>query len=218
MPGVQSRVHREVSGRGFLGLLVSVVTLLVLTGCSSTTFVSTWQSPDIPFGALDGERVAVFFISDSETSRRATENALVRELDERGAEGLAGYTLLTAEEAQDEEAARARLVEEEADAVLTLRVISEEERITETPDTWVQVPYYRSWGRYWERSWYTVRQPGTTRTDTIVRVEILIYEMESGELIWASLSDTTNPDDIDSFVQELARAVDGEMEKSKLLS
>ncbi len=201
-----------------LRLLPVLFMTLGLGACASTQFVSIWKDPDVVFGALDGQKIAAFLISDNESSRHATEDALARELTARGAEGLAGYTLMSAEAAQDRATAERKLEEAAVEAVITMRVVSEDEKITETPGNWYRVPYYQSWGGYWRAGWKTVYEPGYVRHDTISRVEILIYAMESKKLIWASLSDTTNPEDIDSFVREIASAVDEAMKKSKVLS
>lgn len=99
-----------------------------------------------------------------------------------------------------------------------MRVVSEDEQITQSPGTWYQMPYYRKWGGYWHVGWRTVYEPGYLRHDTVARVEFLIYEMDTKKLIWASLSDTTNPGDIDSFIHELATTIDGAIKKSKMLS
>ncbi len=199
-------------------ILVLLFATVALGACSSTRFVSTWKDPEVVFGALDGQKIAAFFISDNESTRRSTEDALARELTARGARGLAGHSLMSTEEAKDRATAERKLEEAGIQAVITMRVVSEDERLTQTPGTWHQVPTYRRWGGYWHLGWRTVYEPGYVRHDTVARVEFLIYAMDTKELIWASLSDTTNPSDIDSFVHELARAVDGAIKKSKMLS
>lgn len=199
-------------------VLALLFTAMILGACSSTRFVSTWKDPQAVFGALDGQKIAAFLISDNESTRRATEDALAGELTARGARGFAGHSLMSTAEAKDHKTAERKLKEAGIEAVITMRVISEDEQITQTPGTWHQIPVYRQWGGYWHVGWRSVYEPGYVRYDKIVRVEFLIYEMASKELIWASLSDTTNPGDIDTFVHELATAVDDVMKKSKMLS
>lgn len=199
-------------------LLVLLLATVCIGACASTRFVSTWKDPGAVFGALDGQKIAAFLISDNESTRRSAEDALARELTARGARGFAGHSLMSTEEAKDQATAERKLEEAGIEAVITMRVVSEDEQITETPGSWYQVPYYRNWGGYWHVGWRTVYEPGYVRHDTVARVEFLIYAMDTKKLIWASLSDTTNPGDIDSFVHELARAVDGAIKKSQLLS
>ncbi len=199
-------------------ILILLLAAVSFGACASTRFVSTWKDPEVVFGALDGQKIAAFLISDNESTRRSTENALARELTARGAQGFAGHSLMSTDEARDRATAERKLEEAGIQAVITMRVVSENEEITQEPGTWYQVPTYRRWGGYWHVGWKTVYEPGYVRHDTVARVEFLIYEMDTKELIWASLSDTTNPGDIGSFVHELATAVDDAMKKSKMLS
>lgn len=199
-------------------LRLSVILLLAwgLGACASTRFTATWSSPDLAVGELDGEKVAAFLISENESTRKATEDALARELSARGAQGIAGYTLVPTGAAKDEEKVLAALVEAGVQAVVTVRVVSEEQEVVTTPGTWHTVPSYRYWGGYWRVGWRDVYQPGHTQQNTVVRVETLIYRLDTKEMIWGGLSETTNPRNVDSFVKELAAATDEAIRKSKL--
>ena len=189
-------------------LLVLYLVALVSGACATTQFVSVWQDPDVAFGALNGEKIAAFLISEDEGYRRSVEDALAGELTARGADGIAGYTLLSGESAQDQATAERTLGEADVDAVITMRVVSEDVVTSTTPATWRTIPTYRRWGGYWVRSWETVYEPGQISQNTVVMVETLIYNLESRELIWAGISKTTNPGEVDSFIRKLASAVD----------
>ena len=197
--------------------LIVMLTILSLSACTSTHFVSTWQDPDAAFGKLDGEKVAAFLISEDESARRGVEEALANELTARGAQGVAGFTLLSSDSAKDKAVAVSKLKEASVQAVVTMRIVSESQQTTTTPATWHSVPAYRLWGDYWVRGWRTTYTPGQNRTDTVVQVETLIYDLVSEKLIWAGLSKTTNPGQVDDFVKELALAVDGAVKKTGLL-
>ncbi len=197
--------------------LAVIVTVLTLGGCASTRFVDVWQDPDLVAGKLNGEKIAAFLISEDESRRRVVEDALARELTARGAQGVAGYTLISSETAQDVAAVERKLREESVQAVVTLRFVSETLETTTSPATWHRVPVYRRWDGYWTRGWGMVYEPGQLRTDKVVQVETLIYEMEEKGLIWVGLSKTVNPGDADSFIRELSLAVDEEIKKTGLL-
>ena len=199
------------------GWIVLVSLSFLIGGCTSTRFVSTWVDPDATFGRLDGQNIAAFFVSDSESTRRPVEEALAREITDRGGQGLAGYTLLTPEQARDARTAADILTKKGVAAVVTMRSVSEEQLNQTTPDTWYQVPVYHKWGDHWVVSWRSVYEPGETRTDTLVRVETLIYSMASRKLIWTGLSETTNPADTDTLVRDLSTRLDKELAKNGLL-
>ena len=46
-----------------------------------------------------------------------------------------------------------------------------------------------------------------------MKVETLVYSLEQNKLIWAGVSRTVDPTQIDSFIAELAKAVSDQMRK-----
>ncbi|MCH9646588.1 MAG: hypothetical protein K0U98_00030 [Deltaproteobacteria bacterium] len=197
--------------------LAGLVLAASLGACASTQFLSTWQNPDVVFGRLHGEKVAAFLISDDEDARRSAEEVLASELTARGAEGIAGHTLLTAEDGKDKAVAQAKLEKAGVQAVVTMRVVNEAQTISSTPATWHQSSDYGDFGRSWTRGWGSVYDPGHARPTTVVQVETMIYSLESNGLIWAGLSETTDPKGADALVKELSEAVDDAIKKSGLL-
>jgi len=70
------------------------------------------------------------------------------------------------------------------------------------------------YGYGWGWGMYTAPE---IRTDTLVYVETLVYDVAGDRLIWAGRSETTNPSKIDKFVGELFDQAVKEMQKSGLL-
>jgi hypothetical protein len=56
------------------------------------------------------------------------------------------------------------------------------------------------------------------QTDQIVTVESLVYSAWQGKLLWAGQSETTNPEDLESFIGELVSAVGAELRKKGLIT
>jgi hypothetical protein len=95
-----------------------------------------------------------------------------------------------------------------ANAVVTMRVVGTDQRITYTPGH-VVTPNQRGFGPYWGSGWHTVYRPGTLRTDTLVSVETLVYSLpaeRTSQLLWASTSRTTNPAGLEGLASEVAEA------------
>ncbi len=194
-------------------ILAALLATMLLGACSMTHFEHTWQDPEATFGELHGEKVVGFLISDDESKRQEIENALARELTARGGRGVAGHKVLSAEEAQDEEMAAEKLIAAGVDAVITMRYVSEEQLVSTTTGSWHQEPAYAEWGDYWYPSWRSAFEPDFSDTHTVARVETLIYEMESGKLIWAGLSKTHQPAKANAFIRELASEIDKAISK-----
>jgi hypothetical protein len=56
--------------------------------------------------------------------------------------------------------------------------------------------------------------PGYLRTDRVVLVETLVYSLAQDKLLWAGKSKTTNPENLQKFISELADAAAKEMRKA----
>jgi hypothetical protein len=182
--------------------------LTLLVACANTTLTSSWRAPDVQAVSLVGKSIGAVFITDAESMRRTGENALASELSARGARGFGTFHLLPGDQHLDAEVAQARLKAAGADAVVFMRVVGQEQRITYTPGRVVSPPY-RGFGPYWGMGWRTVYQPGTLRTDALVSVETLVYSLpdaRTSQLLWASTSRTTNPSGLDGLVRDVAAA------------
>ena len=192
-------------------------TVLALSACASTTFTSTWKAPDAVGISPVGKTIAAVFVTRDEGKRRAAEDAMARDLTERGAHGVAAYTILPENVRADAEKARALLKDAGVNGVVISRVVGKDTRINYTPGT-TMPPYYGDFGPYWNRGWGAAYEPGYLTTDTIVSVETTLYSLPADKLLWASTSRTTNPANLDALLNEVADATAKEMKKQGFLS
>jgi hypothetical protein len=183
--------------------------------CASTTWESTWRNPDAGPVDYTGKRVATVFISSEESTRRAAEDALAAEVSRRGSTGVPSYTLLAAEDLQDEAAMRAKLLAAGCEAALVMRITAEEQRIRSTDP--FAGGYYSSFSSYSHHEWAMAYAPTHVTTDTIVHAETLVYDLRGDKLLWAGTSRTFEPDRTEEFVVELAEGAAEEMRKEGLL-
>jgi hypothetical protein len=198
-------------------LLLVALTLMPL-GCSSTSFESTWRDPKARPVRLEGKKVVAIFITNRGLIRRRAEDAMAREISARGAQGVPAYTILSDQEIKDPEAARPKLEKLGFSGAVTMRVVGRETQYTYQPDAvWVRPYYHTFWGGYWRWGWGTVYEPGYLVADRIVRVETLVYSLDQDLLIWAGVSRTIDPEQLENFIGELATAVTKQMTKDGLL-
>jgi hypothetical protein len=196
---------------------------LILSACASG-FVSSWKAPDAQPLQVTGSKVAAMVMMKDQTQRRAAEDALARELNARGAMGVAAYTVLPPNQSLDDEAAvRAILEREGFQGVVAMRPISTEKEISSTPPTYAGPVYGGFWGGYYPYGWGAaygpaVVSPGEIRTDTIVTIETLVYSLRQNKLVWAGQSKSTNPSTVDRLVKETAKKAATELSKQGLLA
>src|SRR6266496_664257 len=206
---------RGKSRSRFLAAAVALATF----ACATTTFQSTWRSPDARPLKLSGRKVVGVFVSKNEPLRHRAEDAMAREISARGAQGVPAYTILTDEEVKDRDAAKAKLEQLGFSGAVVMRIVGTQTQYTYESAYWNRPYYLRFWGGgYWGWGWGTVWEPGYLVADKIVSVETLVYSLEQDLLVWAGVSRTVDPARIEDFISELSAAVSKQLEKDGLLA
>ena len=196
-------------------LLTFVIGTAALVG-AATKFTSTWKAPGVTGVAFAGQKVAALVISDDQSLRMSGEEALTRELTARGVQGIASYRIVPPEELKDKDKARGWFERSGVYGVVAMRPISAEKVQTWQPSVWSQ-PYYSSLWSYWGYGWGAIYDPGYVREDQLVVVETLIYSVPNNALIWAAMTETTNPKDLGRFVHDVVDAAAKEMRKQGIV-
>ncbi len=198
--------------------IIAVLLCAATFACSSTEFVSTWRSPTAQPLRLAGTKVVAVFMSKKEGVRRHAEDAMAREITKRGAQGVPSYTVIDERLIRDEKFARSAFERLGFAGSVVMRVVGNQTQVTYTPSYWTAYPYYgHFWGGYWGWGWGSVYAPGYLETEKVVSVETLIYSLRQDQLVWAGVSRTTDPSNLDSFIEELAGAITDQMKSDGLL-
>jgi hypothetical protein len=66
-------------------------------------------------------------------------------------------------------------------------------------------------------SWASGYQPGYVVTDTVVRIETSLYDVEQGRLLWTAVSETMNPSTVEGLIEEIVAAARKELAEQGLL-
>ncbi len=192
---------------------------LGLAACGGATrFSSTWVDPAAGPTDWDGQKVVAFVLSARDSIRLGAEESLARELTSRGAQGVAGHTIVPRDVTEDQDRVRELLTSAGVVGAVVMRVVSQTQEISSSPGTvWYTGSYYPSFYGYWGYGWNAMYQPGQIRSDTIVSIETLLYSVEEDKLLWAGLSKTTNPENIPKFINQLVGAAGKEIRKTGLV-
>ena len=208
-------------------LLGAASLALLLAGCATTTFTSTWKAPDAqPLQFKAGDKVIAMVLAQSTSLRRAGEANLADELDQRGLKGVPAYTLLRTTRSRTKRRPRRRSRPRERWAVIVMRPQGQEQKISSTPSTYYGASYYGGpgYGSFWGGGYYGhgwgggYYDPGTIRTDTYVSIETVIYDLRQNKLVWAGQTETMNPSNVESFIGELADAISKELRASGMVA
>jgi hypothetical protein len=71
------------------------------------------------------------------------------------------------------------------------------------------------WGYYGRRG--VIYDPGSVRSDTIVRIQTNIYRIHDGKLLWSGVSRTMNPRNVEGLAKDVFRDVVGGLRDDGLL-
>jgi len=190
-----------------------VLATVLLAGCATSRFTSTWRNPEAQPLQAKGEKVAALVMAKNEATRRAAEDALAKAITARGAQGVPMYSI--AGTGADEAKTKAVLEKEGFAAVVVMRPVGSKQEISST--TYAGPSYAGFYGGYYGYGWGAPYGGSEIRTDTIVSVETLVYSLKQNKLVWGGQSETTNPSQVDNFVRELANATAEEMQKQGLI-
>jgi hypothetical protein len=180
-------------------------------------FTSTFKSLDAGAVNFAGKKVAALVISNDDSLRMAGEESLARELNARGMQAVATYRMAPKEVLNSAETARPWFEKANVEGVVAIRPVSTETQVEYTPSVWSSPNYGTLWG-YYGYGWTTVvvLGGGGQRTQRTVVVESTVYSLPRNQLLWAAVTETTNPRDLRAFVAELAKASVEEMQKQGL--
>jgi len=200
--------------------LAGAAALLVLAACATTTeFVNTWKAPDAaPLILRPGDTVVAMVISRNELNRRSGEDAIAAELSRRGFRVIPAYTVLTVEQAMRKDSALETLRQTGAVAAFVVRPLQTTRQATFVPPTYYAPVPYGSWGPYYGYGWNAAYSPGYVVTDTVIRLEVLTYDLRQEKLVWAGQSETTNPESLDDFVRSVVKSAARQMTRAGVLA
>lgn len=195
-----------------------VLAAAVDAAADKPTFSSTWKAPEAANVRFVGKKVAALVISKDQNLRVSGEEQLVTEINKRGVQGIATYRMAPAEELTTPERARPWFERAGIEGVVALRPVSADTTVTYSPDLWVTSSYYSTLWGYYGYGWTGVYTPGgSSRRDTTIVIETLIFSLPMNKLLWAGVSSTTNPDQQREFVKQLVDAAVKEMQKQGLV-
>jgi hypothetical protein len=194
-------------------IFVSIVLATVIA--ADVKFKSTWKWMDAGQVNFAGKKVAALVMTDDDSLRVSGEEALVRELNARGLQMVASYRIVPKEELKNPDSAKGWYERSGVEGVVAVRPISRDKVTTYTPATWTN-PYYGTLWGYYGYGWGSLYIPGSSREDTVVVVETLVFSVPKNQLLWAAVSETKNPKQLQRFVTDLVNATAKEMEKQGL--
>lgn len=193
-------------------LIVVTLLLAATTYTSATKLIAVWSDPDA--GKTRFTKVIVAFQSADEVMRRNSEVTFVK----RFPKATAAYTLMKGVDVKDRARVKAMVEEAGFDGAVIMHLERTDRETVYSPGTtwWGTAPYTSMWG-FWGYGWGTAYQPGYISNDHFVTIETNVYSVKGDKLLWASRSETTNPETVTKLINSVIDATVKEMKKRKIL-
>jgi hypothetical protein len=175
-----------------------------------------WQLRDGSKLNFAGQKVAGVVITDDTSLQMSGEEALVRELNARGVQGVATYRFAPREELKTAEKARPWFEKAGVAGVVALRPVAVEREKTYSPVVWAS-GYYQSYWGYYDYGWTNVGAVRRTGTRTTVIVETLVFDLRRDKLVWAATAESRDETNLQKFIGDLVKGAVDEMRKAKFI-
>ena len=188
----------------------------VVVSAQSYAFRSTFKAKDAQKLDMAGKKVAAVLISHDDSLRMSVEEALARELTSRGPVGVAAYRTIPAELLQDPDKARAWFERTGVAGVMVLRVLSVDKETVASAVVWSTM-YYQDFNNYYATGWGGAT-PLRTRQVTTIAVETMLFDVATGKLIWGSVTESTNPKNVQTYIAGLADEIAKELRREGLVT
>lgn len=193
----------KVLAKGKLWLITGI--LLSVTACQSTSITNSWSEANPkPYHSM----IVVAAYSE-ENVRRTIEDKLVKALAENNVEASAFYRLHPNVQSFDETELRNLLKEAQAASILTIKQIQLDQRVH--VQNLPSFGYY-GYGLFYGNGWYGYNDPIVTPY-IVAELEINLWDTKTGKLMWSASSEASNPTQIASTADSLAKTTIQRLQK-----
>jgi len=193
-----------------------VVLGAVTMAAAANQFVSTWKAPGGAPMDFAGRKVAAVVVTDDDNLRVSAEEALAREITARGPNGVPGYRIIPREVVKDKDAAKGWFERAGVQGLVVMRPVKTDVTKVYSSYIWSSGYYNYAWD-YWGASWASVYPIGGAREERTITVETLLYDLVKGTPLWACVTRTKDPSDVQTYMKLLALDIVKQLQKDGLV-
>jgi hypothetical protein len=187
----------------------------LLMGCTGSTEIArSWKNPE--YTAKPFRSLLVVAISKDAIARGTVEGDVVKELEAQNISARMGIELfppLLFKETISKEAARQKVIESGADAVLLITPLSDQKTETYVPGAMVYTPSAGSVAMYgyWYDTWNMAYTQGAYISSRQVVLQSNLYRAADEALLWEARSEITDPSSLSKSARTYAKVLVAKM-------
>lgn len=186
-----------------------------LVAAAGNDFVSTWKADGVTTINFAGRKVAAVVVTDDDNLRVSAEEALAREIEARGPNAVPAYRIIPKPEVKKSEVAKGFFERAGVAGLVIMRPVQTDVSKVYSSAVWVSGYYNYAWD-YWGASWGAVYPIGGGRDERTITVETLFYDLSKGTPLWACVTRTKDPADVQSYMKQLASDIVKRLQKDGL--
>ncbi|HUL71848.1 MAG TPA: hypothetical protein VLT86_02030 [Vicinamibacterales bacterium] len=196
---------------------VMFVAMGLALSAQTAKLVTSWAAPVGAPMSFAGKKVVALALTDSLDVKMSAEEAMAREITARGPNGVAAYRAIPKEELANKDRAQQWFAKTNVAGVVTMRVVNVD-TTKEYSSVMFGASYYQSFGSFYDYGVATIVPIGDPKEKKTYAIETLLYDIsDGGKLLWAGMSETTDPKNISTFVKGLAKTIGNDLEKKGLV-
>ena len=219
----QSLAYRpRMSTRVVFTLAACLVAIASFVGCkkdtpSHTTILNTWQNPQREGPAL--RKLMVIGVARTQSARERYEMAMADAVRKQGADAEASYVAVGDSRRLTLSQARAAVDEGGFDGVILTHVLSIEEQVEQIEGKTTTVPTSNAdlYMFDYDQRYEEVKEPDHYEVKRTYTIETIVYDAATGEKLWYTVSETTNPASVDHGIDEIASTTAQKMKEDSVI-
>ncbi len=185
----------------YLGLMLPAA--FILSCGPSTTILSSFKAPDVT--TLHYKKVFVSSLTDKPSVKQTVENSVSQGLNSRGIATVKSIDAFPPGLHTSNKDSILQIIRGTGcDGILTIALVKKEKETTYVPGSG---GYYGTFGAYYGYGYNSFYSPGYYTEDKIYYVQTNFYDTKTEKLEWAAESKTTNPESLETFLEEYKKAV-----------
>ena len=189
--------------------LICTIFFVLLASCETIQPNAIWRDPSYQSHPA---KVLVVGVSKSAVTRRLFEEEFVRQLNARGTQAVASYSVLPDKAQNDQALITEKMKSLGADTLLITRQVSKKTMQIYVPGTvYYPPPHYGTWRKYYGYGYQAISTPGYMTENEYAVIETNLYDANNEKLIWAASSEVgmfgTNLERIQSYIGAMLKTM-----------
>jgi hypothetical protein len=201
-----------------LRIFLILISLLMIISCAPTKFASQWNNDSYTGGHL--KKVLVVGLSKNLYNRKLFEDVFTEKFKKKGTDAVPSYSVILTFKDLNKDTVLNQAEKLGVDTILVTQLLGvKEEYIHYEPLDYNPYKGTSAFSRHFAgSSKYAYANKSVTYTKMeSVRLQTNLYQKETEELLWTSVTETFHPESVKEVIDSLSKAVMGSLRTNKLV-